>query len=223
MCRWDKGRISEEVILGQGGPASNDSVLRRDRRGDADPEEKPHGDGGRDGRDVANSLGTRRTPEAGRGGKAPPWSLCREHSPGHLDLRRLVSRVGEGECLLLWNASFVILGYGSSGSTQSVCLVALLSVVPTVGRGMHLSGCISPTVRRDPPPSCDLADGTEGQGGEERICRELDLVACVTALLVHLQMGGRFVAQTPAARVDERCLLTRAKAGGRCHLLCLPP
>ena len=60
---------------------SNDSVQRKDRRGDADPEEKPHGDGGRDGRDVANSLGTPRTPEAGRGGKAPPWSLCREHSP----------------------------------------------------------------------------------------------------------------------------------------------
>ena len=115
MCRWDKGRISEEVILGQGGPASNDSVLRRDRRGDADPEEKPHGDGGRDGRDVANSLGTRRTPEAGRGGKAPPWSLCREHSPGHLDLRRLVSRTGEGDCLWFKVPSLLSSGIAAAG------------------------------------------------------------------------------------------------------------
>ena len=75
MCRWDEGRISEEVVLGQGGPASNDSVLRRDRRGDADPEEKPRGDEGGDRRDVATSPGMPGTPEAGRGGKAPPWSL----------------------------------------------------------------------------------------------------------------------------------------------------
>ena len=50
-----------------------------------DAEEKPRGDGGRDGREAATSPGRRdarspRKPE--EAGRALPWSLCRELSPG---------------------------------------------------------------------------------------------------------------------------------------------
>ena len=49
-------------------------VLRRDRRGDADTEEEPREDRGRDKRDAATSPGTPRVPDAGRDRKDPPWS-----------------------------------------------------------------------------------------------------------------------------------------------------
>ena len=70
---------------------SDDSVLRRDRRGDADPEEKPRGDGGRDRRDTATSPGTPGAPRAGRVRKAPPWSLWRDTWTSD---RHLASRMG---------------------------------------------------------------------------------------------------------------------------------
>ena len=68
------------------------------KRGDTDTEEKPRGDGGRDGREAATSPGTdawspQKLEEVGR---TLPWRLCRELSRGTLDLRRLVSRAGEG-------------------------------------------------------------------------------------------------------------------------------
>ena len=94
---------------------SNDSVLRRDRRGDADPEEKPRGDRGRDGRDAATSPGTSGAPGAGRGRKAPPWSLWRERCLGPLDLRRLVSRTGEGDCLWFKVPSLLSSGIAAAG------------------------------------------------------------------------------------------------------------
>ena len=45
-------------------------------------EEKPRGDGGRDRRDAATSPGMPGAPRAGRGRKAPLWSMWRERSPG---------------------------------------------------------------------------------------------------------------------------------------------
>ena len=47
----------------------------------------------------AETGGMPGAPGAGRGGKAPPWSLWRERGLGHLDLRRLVSKTWECECL----------------------------------------------------------------------------------------------------------------------------
>ena len=51
-----------------------------------DAEEKPHGDGGGDGREAATSPGMdtwspQKPEEAGR---TLPWRLCRELSPGTL-------------------------------------------------------------------------------------------------------------------------------------------
>ena len=52
--------------------------------GDTDTEEKPRGDRGRDGREVATGPGMdaqspHKLEEAGR---TLPWNLCRELSPG---------------------------------------------------------------------------------------------------------------------------------------------
>ena len=55
----------------RGGPPSKDSVLLRDTRGDSDTEEKPHEDGGRDGREAATSPGPPETPRSWRRQEGP--------------------------------------------------------------------------------------------------------------------------------------------------------
>ena len=56
------------------------------KRRDTDTEEKPRGDGGRDGREAATSPGTdARSPQKPEeAGSILPWRLCRELSPGTL-------------------------------------------------------------------------------------------------------------------------------------------
>ena len=56
------------------------------KRRDTDTEEKPRGDGGRDGREAATSPGTdARSPQKPEeAGRTLPWRLCRELSPGTL-------------------------------------------------------------------------------------------------------------------------------------------
>ena len=66
---------------GGDGPKSKDSVLIRDRRGHVDTEEKPHEDGGRDGREAATSPGTPGAPEAERGRRDPPLEPPRGAQP----------------------------------------------------------------------------------------------------------------------------------------------
>lgn len=69
---------------GNDGPGSNDRcACKRQERRDTDTEEKPHEDGGRDGRDAATSPGM---PGASGGSAALP----------RLDLRPLTSRTVTG-------------------------------------------------------------------------------------------------------------------------------
>ena len=86
---------------------SNDSVLRRDRRGDADPEGKPCGDGGRDGRDTATSAqGHLEPPELEEAGRPLPGACGGSKALGHLDLRRPVSRTERGRISAIFNLNF---------------------------------------------------------------------------------------------------------------------
>ena len=67
LCGDDQGQRGPEE-----GACPNGASVLIGRDQDADRKEKPQGDGGRDGRDVATSLGMPGAPGAGRGGKAPP-------------------------------------------------------------------------------------------------------------------------------------------------------
>lgn len=69
-------------------------VLIRDRRGDTQTQEKPHGHGGSDGRDKPRATCSPQT--LAEAGKSLPWSLGREQALPRLDLRRLVFRAGRG-------------------------------------------------------------------------------------------------------------------------------
>ena len=70
---------------------------KRQKRRDPDTEEKPREDGGRDGREVATSPGTPGAPQKlEEAGRTLPWSLQKEPTLEHLDLRRLVSRYERG-------------------------------------------------------------------------------------------------------------------------------
>ena len=77
-------------LLDRGGPKpQGQGPCKTQKRRDMDTEEKPRGDGGRDGREAGTSPGMdaqslQKPEEAGR---TLPWSLCRELSPASAEVR----------------------------------------------------------------------------------------------------------------------------------------
>lgn len=86
-------------------------VLIRDRRGDTQTQEKPHGHGGSDGRDKRRATCSPQT--LAEAGKSLPWSLGREQALPRLDVRRLVSRTWTDKFLWLSFPLFVAISLGS--------------------------------------------------------------------------------------------------------------
>ena len=70
-------------LLDGGGPKPKNRLLIRHRGGEKRTQEKPRGDRGGDGREVATGPGTdTRSPQKlDEARRTLPWSLCREHRP----------------------------------------------------------------------------------------------------------------------------------------------
>ena len=83
-------------------------------------------DRGRDGRDAATSPGTPGAPGAGRGGKVPPWSLCREHSPRTPGPR--TSGVQDGDRMDSWAFSHLVC-LETPENSHSACIYVCMWVM----------------------------------------------------------------------------------------------
>lgn len=99
------------------------NFLIRDRRGkDRHMGKRPCNDGGREGRDVATSLGMPKPPEASRGKKGFPTRACGGRWPcWHLHFRILASRTMKEYIFVIISHPVVVICYGSL-ETQTVPL-----------------------------------------------------------------------------------------------------